>query len=142
MSSFGGNPNLCKLCELGYKHLLKHVIIQLICKVMGALFPNHLIILLVSLQNISKDYCLRSTLETCFFITLWLKWSFPTWEDLELNTPKWEFLFHYLFGFLVFGLLVIPHPPPPLPFAASFFSALLPGKILYRKQEFQLPKLF
>lgn len=54
MSNFGGNPNLRKLCELGYKHLLKHIIIQLMCKVMGALFPNYLIFMLVSLQNISK----------------------------------------------------------------------------------------
>lgn len=54
MSNSGGNPNLCKLCELGYKHLLKYIIIQLICKVMGALFPKYLIFMLVSLKNISK----------------------------------------------------------------------------------------
>lgn len=54
MSNSGGNANLCKLCELGYKHLLKHIIIQLICKIMGALFPNYLIFMLMSLQNISK----------------------------------------------------------------------------------------
>lgn len=54
MSNFGGNPNLHKLCELGYKHLLKQIIIQLIFNIMGALFLYYLIFMLISLQNISK----------------------------------------------------------------------------------------
>lgn len=40
--------------------------------------------------------------------------------------------------FSVFGLLLFPPPP----FAALFFSAVLVGKLFYRKQEFQLPRLF
>lgn len=39
--------------------------------------------------------------------------------------------------FLVFGLLLFSPP-----FAALFFSAVLVGKLFYRKQEFQLHRLF
>lgn len=60
-----------------------------------------------------KDYCSKSTLETCFSFTLWLKWPFHTRENLELNTPKWEFSFHitcnlmlpHRFFFLVEGVI-------------------------------------
>lgn len=54
MSNSEEDPNLHKLCELGYKHLLKHVIKQLIFNIMRALFLYYLIFMLISQQDFSK----------------------------------------------------------------------------------------
>lgn len=100
MSNFGGHPNLHKLCVLGYKHLLKHIIIQLILNIMEPCFyitlSLHFLVYtrFPSAVEYSNDYCLNSRLETCFSIALWLEWSFHTREDLRLNTSELEFSIH------------------------------------------------